>query len=78
MNEPRAPLPSSAPARPRPRGNGRVAVVLAGLTLGMLGAAFASVPPLAEIRVGRERPGRVVTGQHEPVRRRGNDASILG
>lgn len=44
MSEPCAPLPSPPPDRPAPRGNGRVAVVLAGLTFGMLGAAFASVP----------------------------------
>ncbi|MBV5266682.1 cytochrome c oxidase assembly protein [Pinisolibacter aquiterrae] len=43
MTEPRA-TPSSRPARATARGNGRVAVVLAGLTFGMLGAAFAAVP----------------------------------
>jgi len=36
--------PSNRPERATARGNGRVAVVLAGLTFGMLGAAFAAVP----------------------------------
>lgn len=44
MNAPRTTGSSTGSARPTPRGNGRVAVVLAGLTFGMLVAAFASVP----------------------------------
>lgn len=43
MNETRA-TPSNRPARETARGNGRVAVVLAGMTFGMLGVAFAAVP----------------------------------
>jgi cytochrome c oxidase assembly protein subunit 11 len=43
MTETRA-TPSNRPARATARGNGRVAVVLAGMTFGMLGVAFAAVP----------------------------------